>query len=64
MAVATTHAVGAARADRHSGVKRGLFLGRWECPGGARAALLAELEAQLAWRSELGLGGTERGAGF
>ena len=28
-------------------MKRGLFLGRWESPGRARATLLTKLEAQL-----------------
>jgi hypothetical protein len=48
----------------HLGVQCSLFLGRGECPGGTRAALLAELEAQLARRRQLGLGGAEGGTGL
>ena len=40
-------------------MQRGLLLGRGERPGRARAALLAEDEAQLLRRFELGLVGTE-----
>ena len=47
-------------ATRHGlGVQRGLLLGGGERPGGARAPLLAEHEAQLLRRFQLGLVGTE-----
>jgi hypothetical protein len=45
-------------------MQSGLFLGRRKRPSGARATLLAEHEAQLLGWSELGLGGTESGAGL
>src|ERR1700733_3790997 len=44
-------------------VQCGLFLRGGKGPGGARA-LLAEHEAQLRWRFELGGVGSERGAGL
>jgi hypothetical protein len=45
-----------------SGVQGGLFLRGGKCPCGARAALLAEYEAQLLRGGELGLGGAKSGA--
>jgi hypothetical protein len=44
-----------------SGVQRGLLLRRGEGPRRARAALLAEDEAQLLWRAQLCLARTEGG---
>ncbi len=50
--------------NTYSRVQCGLFLRRGKRPRSARAALLAEHEAQLLRRGELGLDGPKRGTGL
>ena len=45
-------------------VQRRLLLRRRECPGRARAALLAEHQSQLLWRAQFGLARAEGRAGL